>query len=126
MRTILFAFFATILINTLVYSQQNCLSFSTTNTIKDANSSRSISDNCELNVYPNPARDYIILNYKVEKSDSRIDIYDLRGKTYFSKNITEKEGEILIETNNFVSGSYFVKLQSEGKVIKTEKINIIK
>lgn len=74
-------------------------------------------------VFPNPTIDFIILkieNYDIE--DLTYQLYDLSGKLLESKKIIDMETKI--PTTNLPSGTYFLKVVSDSKEIKT--FNIIK
>lgn len=60
----------------------------------------------------------------MEIENFTIDICDMFGRNLYSKKVNQKEGELLIETNTFISGNYFIKIQSEGKTLKLEKVSI--
>lgn len=81
-------------------------------------------NNSLFRVYPNPAKEWIIVCYKTETAPSTIEINDLLGKVIYTKTIDQTEGELLIETVSLPSGTYFVKLQNHGATLKTEKITI--
>ncbi len=55
---------------------------------------------------------------------SNLEVCDLLGKVMYTKIIDQTEGELLIETSSFPSGNYFVKLQTNGAVLKTKKLTI--
>lgn len=69
-----------------------------------------------LEVYPNPAKDHIIV--RLPSAASRIEIFDVSGRTVTS--ITSGETEFEIDTHNFPSGLYFIKA-IEGKSVLTKK-----
>lgn len=81
-------------------------------------------DNLLFRVYPNPAKDWVIVYYKTKTLPSTIEICDLLGKVIYTKVIEQSEGELMIETASFPSGNYFVKLQDKGATLKAEKLTI--
>ncbi len=90
----------------------------------DKNKKTIKDDNVVLKIYPNPAKDYVIIYFKSENSDGIIEICDVTGKTIFKQATNKKEGELLIETKSYTSGSYFVRFNQANRVMKTEKLNI--
>ncbi|MEI6347149.1 MAG: T9SS type A sorting domain-containing protein [Bacteroidota bacterium] len=81
-------------------------------------------NNTRLKIYPNPAKEWVIVYYKVESVPSKIEICDLLGKVVLSKVVEQSEGEILIETSSLTSGSYILKLQSDDNTLRTIKLTI--
>lgn len=81
-------------------------------------------DNLLFRIYPNPAKDWVIVYYKIKSFPSTIEVCDLLGKVIYSKVVEQQEGELMIETASFPSGNYFVKLLSKGAVLKVEKMTI--
>ncbi len=81
-------------------------------------------ENLMFRIYPNPAKEWVIVYYKTEASPSTLEVCDLLGKVIYTKIIDQTEGELLIETSSFPSGNYFVKLQTKGATLKTEKLTI--
>ena len=73
-----------------------------------------------LNVYPNPASNYINIS-DTELGD--LSIYNLNGALV--KEITKVEGQLSINVSDLDNGIYFVKLATEDG-IKTTKVSIIK
>jgi PQQ-dependent dehydrogenase (s-GDH family) len=79
------------------------------------------TSNRSIDVYPNPASDYIIV-YNYQESDSRrIELYDLNGKMV--RRIRSAGTTTRIETNSLSDGLYILKVaDAAGKTIRTEKI----
>ena len=71
----------------------------------------------ELQLYPNPANDFIILKTPMDLLDSTIEIYNILGKDVKSIKMDNKHYEI--DIRDLAIGMYFVRLQTkEGMVIK--------
>lgn len=82
----------------------------------------------EINAYPIPVKDELILNFNFNKSlDASIQIYDINGRlvnNILSKKYQSGENSVKIDLSNFASSIYIVKIASaEGyryiKVTKT-------
>ncbi|TJY36284.1 T9SS type A sorting domain-containing protein [Pontimicrobium aquaticum] len=72
----------------------------------------------DSNLYPNPASDYINIEFK-NNSEKNIEIFDVQGKLIMKKETQLKE--IQINISNLVEGLYFVKIKDDldgGAVIK--------
>lgn len=69
-------------------------------------------------VYPNPAND--ILNIEIQENFKplQITLYNTLGKEVIRKNLTTSQ----INISNLPQGLYLLKISSNGKIIKTEKI----
>ena len=71
-------------------------------------------------VYPNPFRNFFTLDFKMEQTNTvRADLVDIMGKTIrtvFNKSLSSGDHKIHIETNQLVSGVYFIRLQIAEKV----------
>lgn len=68
----------------------------------------------EVNIYPNPARDLIAIQYKNIPSHSRVDLVNELGVVVASKKIIDNLGkmEIDLSKNNIVSGIYELRIVS--------------
>ena len=76
----------------------------------------------KLNMYPNPAASYFILNMK-EEGSADLRINDLTGRTVLQKTIENPTGRI--DVGHLPNGIYVVTLQTGNKAF-VEKLNIIK
>lgn len=76
-----------------------------------------------ISVYPNPARDKFIVNYK-GISTANITVTDMLGKVYDRAMINPK-GTIAFDVSDFPSGIYFVSIKNSQRAA-TEKVVIIK
>ena len=75
----------------------------------------------EMNVYPNPAQDYIKLNIKnYEVENLRYQLYDINGNLLLSNTIEGQETNIIMQT--LLPSTYFLKVIQGNKDIKTFKI----
>ncbi len=70
-----------------------------------------------LNVYPNPANDYITLFFE-ENSETEVEVYNLSGKLEIS-GLIDYNSQV-VDVSNLPAGIYFIKSRSENG-IKTSK-----
>ncbi|MBM3436721.1 MAG: T9SS type A sorting domain-containing protein [Bacteroidetes bacterium] len=78
-----------------------------------------------INVVPNPAKDYIIIEYELESiGTGQIGIIDVTGKTIFSVQTPNSKDQVTIDTRVWKPGVYIATLKSEGKVIESIKFTI--
>jgi hypothetical protein len=79
-----------------------------------------ISDGSDVIVFPNPAKDYINIEFVNSKfTNSKIQVSDISGKEYFNIDMKSESQKINIE--NLVSGVYFVKITNNNGTNKTVK-----
>jgi len=78
----------------------------------------------ELNVevYPNPVSDFLILSYKEEATNIKYLAYlaDVNGNFIWSDEV--REPIYRLEVSNLVSGVYFLLVSEDEKLLKTFKI----
>lgn len=75
----------------------------------------------ELNAYPNPTTDFLILNVgNAELSNLNFQLYDLNGKIIESKKISSTTETINMES--LPAAIYFLKVVSDNKEVKAFKI----
>jgi len=94
--------------------------------INDSTSINSFINLDNINIYPNPARDYICIDFSETLSEPEmLRIYDLSGRLCFEiqveKGITNKNIPL-----NLKSGVYYVKVVSDNFIIFTQKLIVIK
>jgi hypothetical protein len=74
-------------------------------------------------IYPNPANDFVNLDYKVKSNNANLDIHNIIGEKVKSVKLTAKEGVIRINTLDLPSGTYIGNIVESG--IRTKTIKII-
>jgi hypothetical protein len=78
-----------------------------------------------LKVMPNPAKDYIIVEYELEAPGSAvIEITDLTGKPVQSVQVANPKDQLTIDTRNWKPGNYIASLKINGKAKETIKFTI--
>lgn len=75
-------------------------------------------------VYPNPASDLINFQFSNTIEKRKIELYDAIGNLVLS--INASSNNLFVTTNNLPNGVYFYSILIKDKVIKTDKIVIIK
>lgn len=77
-------------------------------------------------IHPNPAKDYVIVEYTLEKEgDAVIEVHDMNGNKHYSKPLSNKNDQLVIDTRNFRSGIYICTLKIDKKLLESEKFTII-
>jgi len=79
-----------------------------------------------ITVQPNPAKDYIILAYELEKEGgATVDIHNINANLEFTKNLTGKQDQLTIDTRGWKAGVYIVTLKINGKLAESVKFTVI-
>lgn len=80
----------------------------------------------QLKLFPNPSKDYFILDFEKDLIIERVEIYNLLGKQVLSSDFEglHSQNEIRVEINNLAMASYIVKIRTNKGV--TSKVLIKK
>lgn len=78
----------------------------------------------DVNVFPNPAKDYLNIQFKNPRTGKFIlEVYDAQGKLIMSNNINLYfQDKIVVNTNEFINGTYFVNLIEDDEIIISQKL----
>jgi hypothetical protein len=81
-----------------------------------------------LDVFPNPAGDYFIVEFKIAHSyiQAIIVIHDIKGKTVKNFLLTGNQDQIVIPTDALKNGIYLVTMYVDNKPLDAKKIAILK
>jgi hypothetical protein len=104
---------------------------------EDENKSISVFDQYENNsdneplesrveVYPNPASDYFIIDYQSCGSGSHINILTTTGILIKTVSITRNRDQMMIPTKDLDSGIYLIQMVCDKEIIHQTKLSIIK
>jgi len=78
-------------------------------------------DNSEINIYPNPANDFIRISYN-ENKVNYINIFNLQGQKVFSEKLNKKENTFTINVSNLANGIYLLQFQTDKGFISRKLI----
>jgi len=79
-----------------------------------------------IKVQPNPAKDYIIVEYELEQeAAAKIEINDITGDLKYSKNTLNRQDQISIDTRSWKAGVYITSLKINGKLVESVKFTSI-
>jgi len=78
---------------------------------------------CGFKIFPNPAREYISLEYNTDigTADAVIEIVDIQGKHMETFRLHGTRGVKVIDLRHWKTGTYIIKLSVNGKTIQSEK-----
>ena len=68
----------------------------------------------ELNVFPNPATDFIIIENPSDKKITKIEIFSIDGILLLSSDINSTSNNFEIDCSFLPSGIYFMKIAGES------------
>ncbi len=79
-----------------------------------------------LNVFPNPAEDYIIVDYNTEGyfGDILLSIIDLTGKPVYAEVCSINRDQKVVNTKDWKAGVYLITLYVNGRTIESKKVSI--
>ena len=85
---------------------------------------------CSLQIFPNPASNYIIAEYSIEenivgKNELLLTVISSDASAVQSEFIKKLRDQVLIITNDFKPGSYFCLLKAGKKVMAVQKFTIL-
>jgi aminopeptidase N len=77
----------------------------------------------DVKVYPNPAKHKCTIEFKDElKKEYTLTLYDIEGRILLNKTINTKVTNLDID--QFVKGTYFIKIESANKLVYSRKLLI--
>ena len=87
-----------------------------------------LTNNNYLKLYPNPAKDYVTVEYRFSSPEKPIvlKIVDVLGKPVYNKTLNYRQDQLLIDTRTFAKGSYWISIYAGSEKIKTQSLQIDK
>lgn len=83
-----------------------------------------ISKNQGLQIFPNPASEYIDIIYSGEEEIVFIEIKDQYGRSVFKKEGLSKINNFGLNVSNLPSGMFFLNLYTENNIVISKKVII--
>lgn len=81
----------------------------------------------DMTVFPNPTAGDVTVEYDLgESEEGTIVLTDILGKTHYVKPVQGNSGQVQINLNSLVSGTYFLTLRSENGSTLVQKITVVK
>lgn len=71
--------------------------------------------------FPNPASDYLKVNYSEASPQTSFEILDLNGRRIQSFKVEEPEGQLEFQISALAKGSYLLKVTKAGSVLSVQK-----
>ena len=79
-------------------------------------------DKNSVTLYPNPTQNLVNLQYDLANDNTSVYVYDLSGRMMYSSNITDKKGNLELNTITFEAGIYIVVLKQNNEIIHQQKL----
>lgn len=76
----------------------------------------------EISIYPNPARDYVLVSIPAQANGVLVEIYTSDGR--LATSFIAQSGENTFSTSGLTQGVYFVRITENDLPVKTEKLLI--
>ncbi|MBL0309601.1 MAG: T9SS type A sorting domain-containing protein [Bacteroidetes bacterium] len=80
----------------------------------------------EMKVYPNPAKDFVMVEYAGFENNGLVEILDIYGRIITTQQTTTEKGRVEINTSGFSSGLYIVRVIGNNIVKEKGRFNIMK
>jgi hypothetical protein len=79
-----------------------------------------------LKIYPNPASNYIIIDYKglSDGKQVKINLFNDMGNSIYTKTVNCIENQLILTLQNYSPGLYFITLEQSGNTLKKGKFTI--
>lgn len=75
----------------------------------------------EINVYPNPVRDQLNIDFNSFTNVTRVEIYNVIGKLVSVQDLYSSYYSVTVDTYNFEEGMYFINMFNErGEIVDTK------
>lgn len=80
-----------------------------------------------LNVFPNPSKGYVIVEYHLEMENTGVvEIKDVNGITMMDIRVSKLDNQVTVDTQNWKPGFYIASLFVDGKSVESCKFTLIK
>ena len=78
-----------------------------------------------IRIKPNPAKDYIIVEYELEQeTNASININDITGNLKIHLNFSNQQDQLTVNTQDWKPGIYIATLKINGKLVESVKFTI--
>jgi len=86
------------------------------------------ADKYNINLYPNPASDYIKIKYSLPSNVkiAQVNVYDMNGKVIKTYKVDNTFNDILIDTRSLNSGTYVCRVYSNEQTLSETKFVVTK
>jgi len=94
--------------------------------VKEPKAKPAVDKSNLLKVYPNPANEFITIEYNAVSAENQlmIEVIDEKGRLVYNTNLIRSTDQLIIDTRNFKSGNYIIRLVSGNKSIGNTSVII--
>lgn len=81
-----------------------------------------------LLIYPNPADEYVVIEYALTESshDISLVVTNTKGQVIYNEQLGYVQDELIIITDKFPTGQYFCTIYNRGNILKTDKFLLVR
>jgi len=81
-----------------------------------------------LLIYPNPADEYVVIEYALTESshDISLVVTNTKGQVIYNEQLGYVQDELIIITDKFPIGQYFCTIYNRGNILKTDKFLLVR
>lgn len=84
-----------------------------------------------MRIFPNPARQYVIVEYNLKEKFSNnhevlLILTNIKGSPVLVKKLIKRQDQELINTSDFIPGTYICSLMVNGKTLDNRKLVVLK
>ena len=87
---------------------------------------KNLNEESFIKLYPNPAYDYISIDYKLKIGRGSYKVYDSTGRLITSKIISQSSGTVVINLDNYSPGVYKLVFYEDNRLLETKQFSKIK
>lgn len=77
-----------------------------------------------LKVFPNPAKDVVSVQYKLDSANAQLEVYDIAGRSISTNVLSSSVGDLQFNTSSYPSGIYIVVVKQDGVLLAQKKLII--
>ena len=77
-----------------------------------------------LSVFPNPAKDVVSVQYKLDSAKAQLEVYDIAGRSISTNVLSSSVGDLQLDTSSYPSGIYIVIVKQDGVLLTQKKLII--
>ncbi|CAM3624305.1 T9SS type A sorting domain-containing protein [Flavobacterium gelidilacus] len=75
-----------------------------------------------FSMYPNPARDFVTIQYDLGIDNGTVSVYDISGRGINTYKLASSMGELQLDTSSYQSGVYIVVVKDNNTVLQQQKL----
>ncbi|WP_141259314.1 T9SS type A sorting domain-containing protein, partial [Flavobacterium aquatile] len=77
-----------------------------------------------LSLFPNPAKDVVSVQYNLDATSAKLEVYDIAGRSISTNVLSSSVGDLQLNTSSYPSGVYIVVVKQDGVLLARKKLLI--